>query len=292
MIEGMQAPLLRARQLARSALHRVRATLRPERVSQRNLRRFLRDVRRRSPIEMPRTAPESLAIVASCYRHREYLPAMLRSIASQTRRPDEVVLVDDGSEDDSDAVIRSWMGEQPWLAGGRGKLILHQENAGQAASLNEGIAGVRSELVMILNSDDYLLHDAIAVALREFEKHPELALIGGHSIHFSGDAFLDDAAKLTRDYSPEPLALTIRTPDAVSGYRGYNDLNMTHSGSCFRRQAWEAVGGYRPRRERCVPFSDRDLQIRINALFPVGVALDTPLSFWRTDSSTDHGRDS
>ncbi len=266
--------------------------MRPEQVSQRNLRRFLDDVRRRPPIVLPATAPRTVAVVVSCYRHAAYLPATLASIAAQTRHPDEVVLIDDGSEDGSDAILRDWLRGQAWLPAGQGRAIVHERNVGQAASLNEGIASVRSDLVMILNSDDYLLHDAIAVAVRHFEEHPELALVGAHSLHFAGDASLGTAPKLSTDYVPEPLPLTIRRPEDVAAYRGYNDLNMTHSGSCFRKLAWEAVGGYRPRSERCVPFSDRDLQIRVNALFPVGVAVETPLSFWRTDSSVDRGRDS
>ena len=217
---------------------------------------------------------------------------MLRSIAAQTQLPDEVVLVDDASEDGSADALRAWLGDQPWLADGRGRLIVHERNVGQAASLNEGIATVGTELVMILNSDDYLLHDAVAVTLRRFAEHPEMGLTGAHCIHFSGDDFLERAPKLSTEYVPEELPLTIQLPEQVLGYRGYNDLNMTHSSSCFRKLAWEAVGGYRPKKERCTPFSDRDLQIRINALFPVGIAYETPLSFWRTDSSVDRGRDS
>jgi hypothetical protein len=68
---------------------------------------------------------------------------------------------------------------------------------------------------------------------------------------------------------------------------------MTHSGSCFLKSAWAVVGGYRPdKSERIVPYSDRDFQLRVNAVWPVAVAYETPFSFWRNDSSLDSGRDS
>jgi hypothetical protein len=65
---------------------------------------------------------------------------------------------------------------------------------------------------------------------------------------------------------------------------------MTHSGSCFFKVAWEAVGGYQAvKAKRVVPFSDRDFQLRINAVWPVAVAYETPLTLWREGSSVDAG---
>jgi hypothetical protein len=59
------------------------------------------------------------------------------------------------------------------------------------------------------------------------------------------------------------------------------------------KTAWEAVGGYRVAKEqRVVPFSDRDFQLRINAIWPVAVAYETPFSFWRRDASVDGGLNS
>jgi len=89
-------------------------------------------------------------------------------------------------------------------------------------------------------------------------------------------------------YAEPGLPLIVHRPEDVLGYRNYNDLNMTHSGSTFLKVAWEAVGGYQvDKKRRVVPFSDRDFQLRVNAAWPVAVADKTPYSFWRTDSSVD-----
>ena len=98
------------------------------------------------------------------------------------------------------------------------------------------------------------------------------------------------APKLSTDYAAPGLPLTIQQPEDVRGYRKYNDLNMTHSGSCFFKVVWAAVGGYGvDKAGRVVPFSDRDFQLRVNALWPVAVAYETPLTLWREGSSVDVG---
>ena len=119
-------------------------------------------------------------------------------------------------------------------------------------------------------------------------------MVGGSSIHFRSDAELDNLLKSRqRNAVGSSIELSIRQPSDVYSYRRYNDLNMTHSGSCFLKSAWKMVGGYySDKRERLVPFSDRDFQLRINALFPVAVSSDILFSFWRSNSSVDNGLDS
>jgi hypothetical protein len=89
------------------------------------------------------------------------------------------------------------------------------------------------------------------------------------------------------------LSLTKHRPSDVVDYRSANDLNMTHSGCTFLKTAWERVGGYlTDKAARVVPFSDRDFQIRMNALYTVAVSYEVPFAFWRTDSSVDRGLNS
>jgi len=267
--------------------------MRRSEVSQAGLRRFLRETGNRPGVSLPREAPGSLAVVVPCFGHAAYLPDLLESIVAQTRRPDEVIFVDDDSRDSTEEILRAFVASQQKPDGGRFVLLSNDRNMGQAASLNRAISAADSELIMVANDDDYLMHDAVESMLALFGQNPGVALIGAHSIHFAGHEALAAAPRRSTAYAPPGLPLVIHTPEDVLGYRRYNDLNMTHSGSCFLRVAWEAVGGYRVvKKERVVPFSDRDFQLRVNALWPVAVAYETPLSFWRTDASVDAGRDS
>jgi glycosyltransferase involved in cell wall biosynthesis len=225
--------------------------------------------------------------------HAAFLPDMFDSIVAQTRPPDEVIFVDDCSPDSTGEILRSLVATHRETAGRRFEVAVNEKNTGQAGSLNRAISMATSDLILILNDDDYLMHDAVESMLALFDQHRDVALIGAHSIHFAGRESLAAKPKLSTDYVAPAQPLVIHRPEEVPGYRHYNDLNVTHSGSCFRKVAWEAVGGYRvDKRKRVVPFSDRDFQLRVNALWPVGVAENTPYSLWRSDSSVDNGRDS
>lgn len=289
----MRLQLLRNRGLGPASLKaRAKRLLSPTTVSQARLKLFLREVNSRPPVSLPLEAPRSIAVVVPCYGHAAYIPEMLESIVAQTRPPDEVIFVDDCSTDATGEVLREFIAAHAW-PGGRPQILVNDRNLGQSASLNRGISAASSELIMILNDDDYLMHDAVESMLALFGQYRDVVLIGAHSIHFAGHEALAAAPKLSTDHSASGLPLVVHLPQDVPGYRSYNDLNMTHSGSCFLKVTWEAVGGYQvDKKRRVVPFSDRDFQLRVNAAWPVAVAYETPFSFWRTDSSVDRGRDS
>ena len=265
---------------------RLRRRLRLSDISHSRLRRFLADVRSRPAVSLPGRTPQSLAVVVPCYGHAAYLPRTIESIVAQTRRPDEVIFVDDRSPDATEELLGAFVASNPWPAGAV-RFLVNDRNVGQAASLNRAIGAASSEAIMILNDDDYLMHDAVEVALGLLGRHPEVALVGTTNVGFAGDESLAAAPKLSTDHAHPDRPLDIRLPAEVSRYRHPNDLNMTHTGTCFYKVVWEAVGGYWDRARRVVPFSDRDFQLRVNAIWPVGVLMDTPLSFWRNDSSVD-----
>jgi GT2 family glycosyltransferase len=218
----------------------------------------------------------------------------LTSIANQNRLPDEVIAVDDHSPDETGSVLEEQLERLRERGDVHCTLLTNERNRGQAYSLNRAIAEADSDLIMILNDDDYLLPGAIGLMLDLFQRYRDVVLIGGTSLQFTSDAQLTTLSVTGRNaHTGEALVLSVRQPADVPGYKRYNDLNMTHSGSCFLKSAWKAVGGYNPdKRTRIVPFSDRDFQLRVNALFPVAVSSEVSFSCWRSGSSVDCGRDS
>ena len=262
-------------------------------ISQRRIRKFLDTVSIVEPLRSG-NPPASLAIVIPCYGHSSFLVSTLESIASQSRLPDEVIAIDDCSPDQSSVVLEKELARLRGRGNIRCTLLKNDRNRGQAFTLNRGIAAAGSELIMILNDDDYLMHDAVSMQFELFEQYTEVVMIGGTSIHFCGNEVLELHPKTGRSKpGGEKIALNVSHPSDVSGFHNHNDLNMTHSGCCFLKSAWEKVGGYySDKSKRLVPFSDRDFQLRVNALFPVAVSNDVPFSFWRSGSSVDQGRDS
>ncbi|MBT8552390.1 glycosyltransferase family 2 protein [Polynucleobacter paneuropaeus] len=276
------------------AIHRrlrkgIKTRLNPE-ISQRKVRAFIKAKRDTSKsVALPAISP-SIAIVIPCYGHAPFLKEMFESIKQQTRAPDQVIFVLDHSPDTSAEIITRLVQNFQSQTSSQFIVLHNEKNMGQAASLNKGIEFSSCDLIMILNDDDYLMHDCIETAIHLLGEYPQAALLGGHSLHFSSGQLVN-APKLIQAISPlDQIEIDFRLPEKVLQYSKYNDINMTHSGSCFYKSAWQAIGGYYPdKSERLVHFSDRDFQLRMNAIFPVILSNITPLSCWRNDSSVDQG---
>lgn len=274
--------------LHRKVRKKIKTSLRPE-ISQRKIRAFIKSKGNVSIGALP-SENLSIAVVVPCYGHAPFLNEMFESIQRQTIAPKQVIFVVDHSLDNSTQILQELIEKKQLNSKSQFCLLENKNNLGQAASLNKGIEYSQTDLIMILNDDDYLMHDCIEVSLMIFKKYPEAALLGGHSLHFGGGS-LESTPKTIQSFcSIEDIEIDLRNPTQVRDYLGYNDINMTHSGSSFYKSAWAAIGGYYPdKTERLVHFSDRDFQLRMNALFPVALSNITPLSCWRNDSSVDQG---
>ena len=260
-------------------------------VSQRRLRRFAGDHQQEATRALVGTPSHfcSLAVVVPVYGHARFLETTLASVRNQSRWPDEVILVEDASPDNSFSALQEITTQWPRDLQNRVRLLHNSSNLGQSASINLGISTASSTHIMILNDDDYLFHDIVEVMYFLFGKHPDLHLIGSTAVHFQGAGSVPpEAPFILSDRHPGDLFLDIRPPSEARKYRNSTDLNMTHSGSTFSKAAWEVVGGYCPRRRRrWVRSSDRDFQLRVNSVFSVGVSTIVPFCYWRSDSSVD-----
>jgi glycosyltransferase involved in cell wall biosynthesis len=228
---------------------------------------------------------QAIEIIIPCYNRAQYLEEAFASIVTQTwkRHPLLVTFVDNASTDNTSACIRELAKTAP--AHIKTKALYNTTNIYQWGALNRAIRESLNDLIIVLNDDDILVPDALDKILGALEKHPGLAKIGGSSIWFSA---MERPAHVQRPAAELPL--TIYPPEGTTRYEEFNDLNMTQSSCSFFRFAWEAVGGYRPRGKRIhsAIFEDRDFQMRVNTLFPVGVFTDYPLAYYRTDSSYGH----
>ena len=92
----------------------------------------------------PRRTP-TMSIVVPNYNHAHLIGQALRAIAGQTAAPFELIVVDDGSTDDSVARIRALAGDMPL------QLHCHPENRGVAAAMNTGLGLVSGDPVRVLH---------------------------------------------------------------------------------------------------------------------------------------------
>lgn len=91
-----------------------------------------------------------ISVIMPVYRVEKYLDRCLRSVTEQTYRNLEIILVDDGSPDNSGAICDAWAEKDSRIR------VIHKENAGAGAARNTGLDAATGEIVSMIDSDDYL----------------------------------------------------------------------------------------------------------------------------------------
>lgn len=115
----------------------------------------------------------SISIVVQSYNFAPYLGEAIRSVlALRGPAPDEIVVLDDASTDDSSAIARAF--EDPRL-----RVIVNERNLGAAETFNRAFAETRGEFVARLDGDDRYRPDCLAHATAAFARHPEAVAVYG-----------------------------------------------------------------------------------------------------------------
>lgn len=109
---------------------------------------------------------KTITIITPTYNRAVLLRRLYKSLKEQTNSDFEWLIVDDGSTDDTQAVIQEF--EKENLIGVQS---IRQDNGGKHRALNRGISGIKTELTFIVDSDDYLPVDAVDIILRYHNKY-------------------------------------------------------------------------------------------------------------------------
>ena len=119
----------------------------------------------------PTTADPTVSIVIVSYNCLETLSACLASLAAdEDAPPTEVIVVDNASDDGTVAALRE---RHPWV-----HLIANQANVGFAHAMNQGLEMARGAVLLALNPDTVVPRGAIAAALAELDRHPDVGMLG------------------------------------------------------------------------------------------------------------------
>jgi glycosyltransferase involved in cell wall biosynthesis len=109
-----------------------------------------------------------VSIVINNYNYAAFLPEAIDSALNQNYPYREVIVVDDGSQDDSQTIIKSY---------GDHVVPVFKTNGGQGSAFNAGFAAAQGDIVLFLDSDDVLLPDTIRRVVAAFESGPEIAKV-------------------------------------------------------------------------------------------------------------------
>lgn len=138
-------------------------------------------------------------IIVPAYNAAATLPATLASLSAQTFRDFEVVIIDDGSIDDT-ALIASIH-----AASDSRFRLLHQFNRGLAGARNSGIAEAQGEVIGFCDADDLWMPEKLATHVDHLLGKPEVG------ISYSGSAMIDEAGQRI-GHAQRPAFTTCRQP--------------------------------------------------------------------------------
>lgn len=156
-----------------------------------------------------------VSCVVPVFNQATYIEETLRSIYSQTYRPIDVIVVDDGSDDGTGEVV---------LSLGLPLTYIRQQHSGQARARNRGILETRSHYIAFLDADDLWAPEKLTIQVAELQANPEY----GASVTLMRKIWNDELQSEAQRFRDHPRA------QALPGY--------TFSTLLARRTAFETVG--------------------------------------------------
>lgn len=139
-----------------------------------------------APWMSPAGEPGLVSVVVPAYNRAHYLPELIQSVVDQTYRPIELLIVDDGSMDDTEAVVEAWMDEDTGShdLDGVSLRYIYQENQGAPVARNRGLVESQGEYIQFLDSDDLLHPQKFDVQVQALTTFPSADVVWAPSPFF------------------------------------------------------------------------------------------------------------
>lgn len=195
---------------------------------------------------MSRECAPTVSVVLPMYNAEKYIGEVLDSILEQNFKDFEIVIIDDGSKDESAKIVKRYAKNDKRIR------YYAQENRGSGklgTTLNYGVSLARGELIARADSDDPWMSQKLEKQVNYMRKHPNCVACGG-----GAEIVDEEGASISTLISPSSdegirRAMTLYTP-------------LNHGGVVFRKQAFYKAGEYRD-----VKYAeDLDLWIRMSKL--------------------------
>lgn len=186
----------------------------------------------------------SVTVLMSVCNCRRYVRQAVESILGQTYTDYEFLIVEDGSNDGSDAILDDYAGRDPRI-----RILRNNENAGLIRSLNRGLEEARGAFVARMDADDVAFPKRLEKQVAHLQTHRDCVLLGSRvlSIDEDGDPICREHQK-ARHEDIERLLLC-----GIGGA-------VPHPTAMYRREDTVTAGGYREQYPAC---EDLDLWLRL-----------------------------
>ena len=207
----------------------------------------------------PRRDGDDVTVMLCAHNAAHTIGATLASIAGQTIKPGGVIVVDDGSTDETSAIVEQWKGRLPI------ELVRLDPNRGVAAARIAAMDHTTTELVAILDADDVWLPDHLATMLATFARAP--GIVAAQPLEWIPGTGVALGADPRRHVPPPADQLQVLL-----------DHNFVFSGALFARADSDRVGGYRA---DLAVGEDWDLWIRLVRAGTIVTSTEHPTLLYR-----------
>ena len=201
-----------------------------------------------------------ISVIMPTYNRARYIAEAIRSVQNQTLRDWELIVVDDGSTDDTESIVRGFIDSD-----GRISYFKNEKNLGIAKTRNRGVTLAKADFVAMIDSDDiWAAPDKLARQLEVFLKNEKIGIVGTNA------CFMDEEGK--------SIGKSTNFPSDDFGIRHvllYRNVLM-QSGLLIKREAIQKAGGYDP---QFSVFDDHDLWLKIGKEYDFTILPSADLSY-------------
>ena len=168
----------------------------------------------------------TVSVIMPAYKVEAFIGEAIESVIAQTFTDWELVIVDDGSPDDSGAIAASY------AASDRRIRVARQDNGGLSAARNHAVRLARGEFIAILDSDDLWQPSFLAAQIALLQQHPEIDIVTGNAWNLG--SWRDGTPwRPCPDPRPQPTLVEI-----------LRDEGAVFIMCVVRRRVFEAIGGF------------------------------------------------
>ena len=171
-----------------------------------------------------------VTVYIACHDYGRFLPQALESVAAQTFRDWELVVVDDASADETRAVAEAFAARFP----DRVRVLRHEQPLGLRSCANAALEAAHGDYIMRLDADDFLDENALLVLAHFLDEHPELGLV------FPNYTYVDEHGTILGTEYRKKIGTEAKL------------LDLPAHGACtmVRKRVLKSIGGY-DERVRC-----------------------------------------
>jgi len=186
-----------------------------------------------------------ISVVIPCFNHARFLPEAIESVLTQNYPNFEVIVVDDGSTDNTPEIVRRYPSVR----------YVYQENAGLSVARNTGLQHSRGGFLVFLDADDRLLPHALETGVSCIREHPECAFVSGHC------RVIDSSGAIL----PSPRQLRVENEHYLKLLRAGSYI-WCPATVLYQRDIFDFVHGFNV---ALSPAADYELYLRVTRDFPV-----------------------